>query len=123
MRSAFLKISLIVLLFLARPIAASAHEVDISFTRSVSDTGAVGSGYTVWRLSGTCPSSVTDTSQFTPLNSNFLTVTTYSDLTVVPGSYCYVVTFTNASGTSVPSPTASATVLPAAPVLHIGPIN
>jgi hypothetical protein len=58
---------------------------------------------------------VTSTSGFTSLNSTLFTTTTFTDSTVTPGTYCYVVTFTNPTATSGPSNTAAATILPAAP--------
>lgn len=100
---------------LAMPIMASAHSVTLGFTKSTDDTGATGQGYTTWRQSGTCPASVTTTAGFTSLNSTLFTVASYTDSTVIPGNYCYIVTFTAAAATSVPSNTAGATILPAAP--------
>lgn len=97
------------------PVMASAHSVALSFTKSTDDTGATGQGYTAWRLSGTCPASVTTTTGFTSLNSTLFTGTTFTDSTVIPGNYCYVLTFTAASASSVPSNTAAAVILPAAP--------
>lgn len=95
--------------------AAAPHSVTLSLTRSPDDSQAAGQGYTAWRISGTCPSSVTTTTGFTALNATLFTTTTYVDTTVVPGSYCYVVTFSNTIATSVPSNTAPAVILPAAP--------
>lgn len=111
------KILAVSVLAFALPLVASAapHSVALSFTKSVDDTGATGSGYTTWRLSGVCPASVTTTTGFTSLNASLFTGNTYTDSTVTPGSYCYVITFTAASATSVPSNTASAVILPAAP--------
>jgi hypothetical protein len=109
-RSLFISILAVVM-----PIVASAHSVSLTFTKSVDDTGATGQGYTMYRLSGTCPANVTTTAGFTALNSTLFTVNSYTDSTVVPGAYCYVATFTASSSQSVPSNTAPAVILPAAP--------
>ncbi len=95
--------------------SAAPHSVTLTFTRSVDDSQATGQGYTAWRMSGACPASVTTTTGFTSLNASLFTTTTYVDSTVVPGSYCYIVTFSNPTATSVPSNTAPAVILPAAP--------
>ena len=111
-------------LSLVMSVTCSAHSVTLSFTRSVDDTQATGMGYTTWRMSGACPASVTTTTGFTALNSTLFTATSYVDTTVVPGSYCYVVTFSNTTATSVPSNTAEAVVLPAAPTnVTVGSTN
>jgi hypothetical protein len=95
--------------------SAQAHSVTLTFTRSVDDTSAAGQGYTTWRLASACPASVTSTTGFIAVNATLFTTTTYTDSTVVPGKYCYVITFTSGSASSVPSNTGAATILPAAP--------
>jgi len=111
-------------LALAIPTLASAHTATLTFTKSVDDTGATGSGYTAWRQSGSCPANVTSTTGFTALNSTLFTGATYLDSTVVPGTYCYVVTFTAASASSIPSNTGAAIILPAtATNVTIGNVN
>jgi hypothetical protein len=111
------KVFLTAMLALAFPVftLAAPHSVTLGITRSPNDTQAPGQGYTAWRKSGLCPASVTTTAGFTQLNSVLFTTTTYTDTTVVPGLYCYVVTFTNPTATSGPSNTAAATVLPNSP--------
>lgn len=116
MRLNFKKAILGFLFALAVPVLVSAHSVTGTFTKSTDDTGATGSGYTTWRLSGTCPTNPTTTTGFTSLNSTPYTVATFTDSTVTPGTYCYVVTFSNSTATSVPSNTASAVIQPAAPL-------
>lgn len=110
----FKKILGTIVLALALSVSASAHSTTLTFNKSTDDTGAAGQGYTAWRLTGTCPATVTDTTGFTALNSTLFTGTSFVDSTVTPGNYCYVVTFTS-SAQSVPSNTAGAAVLPAAP--------
>ena len=111
------KILMVFVLSLAFSIAASAapHSVTLGWTKSVDDTGASGQGYTIWRQSGTCPASVTTTAGFTALNASLVTGITFTDSTVVPGTYCYIGTFTEAGATSLPSNTAGAVILPLAP--------
>jgi hypothetical protein len=109
------KFFVVSVLAFALPLMASAHSVSLTFTKSVDDTGATGQGYTTWRQSGTCPASVTSTTGFTSLNSTLFTGSSYTDSTVTPGNYCYIVTFTAASAVSNPSNTAAAVILPAAP--------
>jgi hypothetical protein len=100
----FKKTFLSIAAFLLMSCAASAHTVTLTLTRSVDDTGAVGSGYTTYRMNGVCPSDVSNTVGFTALNSVPFTTTTYIDTGMLPGTYCYVITFTSASATeSVPS--------------------
>lgn len=97
------------------PVIASAHSAQLTFTKSTDDTAAPGQGYTTWRMSGACPANVTTTAGFTALNSTLFTTNTYTDSTVIPGTYCYVVTFTAGSASSVPSNTALVVILPQAP--------
>lgn len=111
----FKRAVLVAVLGLTLPALASAHSVGLTFTKSTDDTGAAGQGYIAWRLSGTCPANVTTTAGFTSLNATLFTGNTFTDSTVVPGNYCYIVTFTAASAQSVPSNTAGALILPAAP--------
>lgn len=94
---------------------ASAHSATLGFTKSADDTGAVGQGYSTWRMPSACPASVTSTSGFTKLNPTLFTSNSYVDPNLAPGVYCYVVTFTTSSATSGPSGSAAATILPAAP--------
>jgi len=95
--------------------SAQAHSVTLTLTKSTDDTGAAGQGYTTWRTSGTCPASVTTTTGFTAVNATLFTGTTFTDTTVTPGAYCYVVTFTAAAATSLPSNTVNPAILPAKP--------
>jgi hypothetical protein len=112
----FLKKAVMVLaLFAAVPVMAKAHSVSLGFTKSTDDTGATGQGYTAWRSTGSCPASVTSTTGFTSLNTTLFTGATFTDSTVTPGTYCYIVTFTASSASSVPSNAVAATILPAAP--------
>jgi hypothetical protein len=104
------------------PVPASAHSVTLTFTKSISDTGT-GRGYRVYRLSGQCPATIS-LSAFTPINSVLFTNNTYTDTTAIPGSYCYVITFTDSKSVeSVPSNSVQVKVLPDAPNINLGPIN
>lgn len=112
----FKKLLLSLVFVLAVPTFAKAHSVQLTYTKSTDDTGAAGQGYTAYRLSGACPSTApTTTTGFTALNTTLFTGTTYTDTTVVPGQYCYILTFTSAAAQSVPSNDVAATILPAAP--------
>lgn len=115
MKFNFKALALGLVLFLGISTQAKAHSVALSFTKSTDDTGATGQGYQTWRLTGSCPASVTTTAGFTALNTTLFTGATFTDSTVTPGSYCYIVTFTAAAATSVPSNTAAPVILPAAP--------
>ncbi len=89
--------------------AAQAHSVVLGWTAST-DTGA---GYLVFRLAGTCPTGTL--TGFTQLNATAISTLTYTDSTVTPGTYCYYVEATLGGANSVPSNTATAGILPAAP--------
>lgn len=99
----------------ALPAVAKAHTVTISFTKSTDDAGAVNSGYTTYRLTGSCPASVTSTTGAIQLNSTLFTGTSYVDNTPTVGTWCYFLTFTAAAASSNPSNTAGAVVIPASP--------
>lgn len=107
------------LIFLfAIPTFAQAHSVSLGWTKSTDDTGVTGQGYTIYRMSGSCPTTApTTTTGFTALNTALLAAGTvaYTDTTVIPGTYCYLATFTAASAVSGVSNDAAATILPAAP--------
>ena|ERR1035437_3652675 len=100
----FKKTFLPIAAFLLMSCAASAHTVTLTLTRSVDDTGAAGSGYTAYRMNGVCPSDVSNTVGFTVVSPALFTTTTFIDTGMLPGTYCYVITFTSATATeSVPS--------------------
>lgn len=101
---------------------APAHFILLGFTKSTSDVGAPGSGYNTYRFQGACPA-VVDPTQFTKLNPTPFTGVTYEDDTVIPGTYCYFLTFTDGTQESVPSMTVQGTVLPAAPTITLGDVN
>lgn len=86
-----------------------AHSVDISWTASVDTVD----GYNVYR--GTASGSETTT----PLNSALVTGTTYTDTTVIPGEYFYVVTSSKSGVESVHSNEISARILPAPPTMLV----
>lgn len=111
----FKKVLVGFLFAVAMPILASAHSVTLSFTKSTDDIGAAGSGYTTWRMTGSCPASVTTTAGFTALNATVFTTNSYVDAGIAPGAYCYIVTFKTSSATSVPSNTSAAAILPVPP--------
>jgi hypothetical protein len=106
---------------------ASPHSITLLFTASVDDLGSTGTGYgyTAWRASGTCPTTApTTTAGFIALNATPFLTNTYTDSTVTVGQFCYIVTFTSGSASSLPSNTAGAAVLPAAPTnVKVGTIN
>lgn len=104
-----------ILVLAAIPSLAFAHSATLGFTKSSDDTGATGSGYSAWRMSGSCPASVTDTAGFTKLNATLFTGNSFVDSTVTAGNWCYVLTFTANSASSVPSNTAAGVILPAPP--------
>ena len=91
------------LVLLAYPAFAQSHSAALTWTLSTDDTttacavtGAACS-QNVYRASGACSS----TSVFTSLGSVSATATAYTDSTIVPGNYCYAVTFTIGGQTSV----------------------
>lgn len=86
---------------------AQAHSASIKWTASI-DTGVT---YNVYRLIGSCPTTVTG---FTKITSS-VSVLTFIDSTVTAGNYCYYVTSSLNGAESVPSNLASAVILPAAP--------
>lgn len=93
------------------PSPTGGHQVTLTWT-AASDAIA-SSTYTVYRISGTCPGTVT-LSSFTAITPG-VTGTTSVDSTVTPGLYCYVVTQVQGGAESAPSNTAQATIKPFAP--------
>lgn len=90
-----------------------AHSATLTFTKSADDIGALSTGYTAYRAPGTCPA-IIDSAQFTVVNSSIIHGTSYTDMTVTPGVYCYFMTF-SIGAESVPSNAVTAIVQPAAP--------
>lgn len=94
---------------------AQAHSTTTTWVKSSDDTGATGSGYTVWRMTGPCPAiAPTTTAGFTQASSSMLSVNTFTE-TIPPGTYCYMVTFTLNAAVSPDSNDAAAVILPAPP--------
>jgi hypothetical protein len=85
--------------------AACAFAQSYSATLVWADTAnPAGTDYNVYRLTGTCPATVTSTAGFTKLTATALAVKTYVDNTVAAGiTYAYVVTATNGSSETGPS--------------------
>ena len=92
-----------VLLLIASPTFAQAHSAALTWVLSSDDTttacAVTGAACTqsVYRASGACSS----TSIFTSLASVSATAVAYTDSTIVPGNYCYAVTFTIGGQTSI----------------------
>jgi len=98
-----------------RPVAGAAscggaaHCISLSWNAStdLSNPPAAGSGYYVYKLTGTCPATATG---FTKLTTTLVTTLNYVDATVVFGSsYCYYVTAFS-TNESMPSNMAGGTV-------------
>ena len=93
----------VLLLFAVAPAFAQAHSAALTWTLSADDTttacAVTGAACTqsVYRASGACSS----TSIFTSLASVSATAVAYTDSTIVPGNYCYAVTFTIGGQTSI----------------------
>lgn len=87
--------------------SCQAHTATITWTNSPDTPNT-----NVYRLSGACPATLTG---FTLLTPTPVATGTYTDATITPGAYCYYVTAVVGGAESAPSPTASATVLPASP--------
>lgn len=88
-------------------VSCQAHTATLTWTNSPDTPNT-----NVYRLSGVCPATLTG---FTLLTATPVTTATYTDSTITPGTYCYYVTAVVGGAESVPSPTVSATVLPASP--------
>ena len=100
------------------PANAQAHSVSLAWTASIDS----GSSYNLYRFSGACPAS--GTSGFTKITATPITGTSYTDSTVVAGTYCYYATSVLNGAESIPSNLASAVILPGAPAsLSIGGTN
>lgn len=108
-----IKLRLAVLFSLILLAAASAmaapHSVVLNWTASTD----IGIAYNMYRLNGSCPTGAP--SGFTKINTASITGTTFTDSGMAPGSYCYYMTATLNGAESVPSNTAAAVILPAAP--------
>jgi hypothetical protein len=93
----------LLLLLIAWPLAAqTTHSVTLAWVDTLNPSGTT---YSVYRAPGLCSGSPV----FAKL-ATAVTVLTYLDSTVTPGSYCYQVTATAAGVESAPSPTAAAAV-------------
>ncbi len=101
----------LLLLFTAAILSAQGHNVTLNWTDTLNPAGTT---WNVYRA----PSACTASSVFVKLTATALTVKTYTDSTVVSGSYCFQVTAVLNGVESVPSNQASA-VYPFAPVLQI----
>lgn len=94
--------------------AQTQHSATLSWTDPSNPTGTT---YNVYRQTSACPATEpTSLAGFTKLNTSIVTGLTFTDSTVTPGSYCYLVTAVVGSAESGPSPDAGASVLPFAPV-------
>jgi len=96
-------------LFFCSRAHAQSHSVSLTWTASTDSV----SGYYIYRLGGTCPTS--GTSGFTRITATVVTGTAYTDTAVTAGSYCYYATSVLNGVESVPSNLASAVILPAPP--------
>lgn len=92
---------------------AQAHSVTLTWTASVDST----SSYIVFRSTGACPA--TPGSTFAQIGTTATNVLTFTDTTVVAGTYCYYVEATLGGATSVPSNLASAVIKPGAVVVTV----
>lgn len=113
---------LIAALSLTPSTRAQGHQVSLTWVLSTDDTATncptTGNSCTqaAYRMSGSCPATQpTATTGFTLLSGTISpTVTSFTDSTLAPGVYCYIVTFT-LGVESAPSNTAGATVRPKPP--------
>ena len=99
----FLVIAVLILLFVPAAKAQS-HSASLTWTLSTDDTTAACavSGANCSQAAYRAPGACSSTSVFTALSSSLpATATTYTDSTLVPGQYCYAVTFTIGGETSV----------------------
>lgn len=105
------------LLLMASGLLAAGHSVTLTWTASVDMPATIpaGSGYSVFRIAGACPASVTSTTGWTLVNSAPVAANTFVDSTVTAGSFCYVVETVLSGSTSVPSNSAHAALTVAPP--------
>jgi hypothetical protein len=98
--------------------AQTVHSVMLTFTASVDAAANPTLTYNMYRLNGSCPAVAPTSisgSGFTRLNATAITTTTFKDVGVAPGTYCYFASAFLNSTESVPSNDASGIVQPAAP--------
>lgn len=94
--------------------AQTPHTVTLTWTDPNNPTGTM---YNVYRQPSACPATPpVSTSGFTKLTTTPQSGFTYTDSGVLVGTvYCYLVTATNGTAESGPSPDAGATPLPFSP--------
>ncbi len=102
----------ILLIFLGTVVASAqtAHSVTLTWADTLNPSGTT---YNVYRA----PTACAGTPSFTRIASG-LNLKTYTDLTVVPGSYCFQVSAVSSSIESGPSNAATAAV-PASPPTNL----
>lgn len=106
---------LILSLLVLACLGQTAHKVVLNWT---DPNNPAGTQYNIYRQTSACPAQAPTTTQgFTKLNPTPATGLTYTDTPVQVGVvYCYLVTATNGTVESGPSPDAGATPIPFSPV-------
>ncbi len=97
-------ICLALLLCIGSSVKAQSHSAALTWTLSSDDTttACAVTGANCSQAAYRAPGACSSTSVFTALSSSLAaTATTYTDSTIVPGQYCYAVTFTIGGLTSV----------------------
>lgn len=97
-------ICLALFLCIGSAVKAQSHSAALTWTLSSDDTttACAVSGANCSQAAYRAPGACSSTSVFTALSASLAaTATTYTDSTLVPGNYCYAVTFTIGGLTSV----------------------
>ena len=106
------------LLVLALPLAAQAtHTATLPIGASPDSTTSNPGTVTVYRATGTCPTTGLGTLTFTTVTTSAPASGSYVDTLPGPGTFCYYLTTTISGATSGPSGTGGGVALPFAPTL------
>jgi hypothetical protein len=117
------RLFLVAQFYYASAVCAQATGHSATLTWTTSDGGTL---FNVYRAPGACPASAPTAFPATPasfvkLNATPIGALIYTDNTITPGTFCYIVTELGSGGTpeSGPSNLASATPLPSAVTITI----
>lgn len=116
MKSKFLTVMLAFCSFFAPVVAQAATGHSATLTWAAPSDATTGTTYSVYRMSGACPSA--PGTAFSLLAAG-ITTTSYTDSTVTVGTWCYYVEQVQNSTNSAPSNLAGGTAAPLAVIIQV----